>query len=86
MLSYMNRPVCEYPTCTYVTSPLACTLHLSPYSPIYQVIRNYAFHGVKPKKIGKHPEKVKAKGETSVKPHLSPYPREYQRSKIQVKA
>ena len=31
-------------------------------------------------------EKVKAKGETSVKPHLSPYLREYQRSKFQVKA
>ena len=31
-------------------------------------------------------EKVKAQGETSVKPHLSPYLREYQRSKFQVKA
>lgn len=85
MLSYMNRLVCEYPTCTYVTSPLACTLHSSPYSPIYQAIKNCAFHEVKPKKIRK-PEKVKAQGETSVEPHLSPYPREYQRSKFQVKA
>lgn len=85
MLSYMNRLVCEYPTCTYVTSPLACTLHPSPYLPIYQAIKNYAFHEVKPKKIGKT-EKVKAQGGTSVKPHLSPYPHEYQRSKFQVKA
>ena len=31
-------------------------------------------------------ENTKAQGETSVKPHLSPYLREYQRSKFQVKA
>ena len=69
----------------YVTSILARTLHPSPHLSVYQMINKFVFRGGSQGKWADS-EEVKPKGESSVKPYVSPYCTENQYAESRVKA